>query len=94
VIDQTEQPAPRRRWSRLAVAGATLALGAGALGAAATGAFADAGGEGAASATSGGMTTFVQDGGTTPRAPAAPGDCPGEGGSGDGAGGSSSAAPS
>jgi hypothetical protein len=80
VTDQTERPAPRRRWTGLAVACATLALGAGALGAAATGAFADDGGT-AGSSPGGAATTYVQAQETTPEAPAAPGDCPGEGGS-------------
>jgi hypothetical protein len=79
VTDQTDGPSERRR-TRLAVAGAALALGLGALGAAATGAFADADGSGASgSSSSGASTTFVQDGTTTPEGQAPdPGDCPGE----------------
>ena len=62
VTDETDRP-PERRRTRLAVAGAALALGLGALGAAATGAFAGADGAGSSgSSSSGASTTFVQDG--------------------------------
>ena len=64
MIDETDRPDTRRR-TRLAVIGATLALGLGAAGAAATGAFAD-GGDPTGSSTTGASTTFVQDGTTTP----------------------------
>ena len=79
MTDETDRP-PERRRTRLAVAGAALALGLGALGAAATGAFADAEGAGSSGSTSSGAsTTFVQDGTTTPEQQAPDrGDCPGE----------------
>ena len=69
MTDQTERPAPRRR-TGLAVACATLALGAGALGAAATGAFADDGGT-TGSSSGGAATTYVQAQGR-PRRPRRP----------------------
>jgi hypothetical protein len=75
VIDGTDRPDTRRR-PRLAVIGATLALGLGALGAAATGAFAG-GGDSTGSSTTGASTTFVQDGTTTLEQDApVRGDCP------------------
>jgi hypothetical protein len=88
VTDETDRP-PERRRTRLAVAGAALALGLGALGAAATGAFADGGGS-SGSTSSGASTTFVQDGTTTPEQQAPDrGDCPGEAPSQEGGQGSS-----
>ena len=87
MTDETDRPAGRRRGTRLAVAGATLALGLGALGLAATGAFAD-GGASQGSSSGGAATTFVQDGTTTPEQQAPDrGDCPGgsrQGGDGQG----------
>ncbi|HEX2504091.1 MAG TPA: hypothetical protein VHK00_09110 [Miltoncostaeaceae bacterium] len=84
---ETDRPAGRRRGTRLAVAGATLALGLGALGLAATGAFAD-GGASQGSSSGDAATTFVQDGTTTPEQQAPDrGDCPGgsrQGGDGQG----------
>jgi hypothetical protein len=77
VTDETDRPGGRRRGARIAVVGATLALGLGALGAAATGAFAD-GGDSSASGTDGAATTFVQSETTPAPQQDAPdrGDCP------------------
>lgn len=95
MTDETDRPGGRRRGARIAVVGATLALGLGALGAAATGAFAG-GGDSSGSGTSGASTAFVQSETTPAPGEDAPdrGDCPGGAPQQDGGGEGSSTTPS